>query len=176
MAYPDPKCNWCGHQYNSEYGNYSDKLQRGFCSNRCKHSAENADIQSRPIQNVVQKVEKTVYVDKTSPEEKDQMRASAELLRQRARQLKREQDLIDQQIRTEQEIIDSENEELEQKKNKKWILLLLFFLWITLNIATIGKPGPWIISNLFILFYIIYFFFQKKTKKVGEWLDDKLNQ
>ena len=173
------RCNWCNiHLNGTVYQNiYSEKLKVGFCSNQCKHRAENANkpqqiitqqnsIPQKPIIKTIEKiVEKKIYVDKTSDEEKELMRVNAELIRQKARAIKREEDKL-----------DDEEREQSERESKKWILLTLIILLVILNIATFGKIVPWIISNLFILFYVIYFFFQKKTKKVGEWLDDKLNQ
>ena len=65
--------------------------------------------------------------------------------------------------------------EVEIVSDWVWILFGLIMIWAALNWATFGETIPWLLSNLFILFYVIYIFFGKKTKKVGQWLDDKLN-
>jgi hypothetical protein len=93
-----------------------------------------------------------------------QKTTNTELIRQRAIS-----------IREEYKFEDEEREQSE-RESKKWILLTIIILFVVLNITTFGKIVPWIISNLFILFYVIYFFFGKKVKEIGEWLDDKLNQ
>ena len=169
------KCYWCNKKLEGNfYTNiHSEKLESAFCSNQCKIQAENALNKNQqnykspnPIIRTVEKiVEKKIYVDKTSDEEKELMRVNAELARQKARTIKRIEDKL-----------DDEEREQSERESKKWLLLTLIILLVILNIATFGKIVPWIISNLFILFYIIFFFFGKKTKEIGKWLDDKLNQ
>ena len=169
------KCYWCNKKLEGNfYTNiHSEKLESAFCSNQCKIQAENALNKNQqnykspnPIIKTVEKiVEKKIYVDQTSDEEKELMRVNAELARQKARTIKRIEDKL-----------DDEEREQSERESKKWLLLTLIILLVILNIATFGKIVPWIISNLFILFYIIFFFFGKKTKEIGKWLDDKLNQ